>query len=127
MDNFILSEITPNQRFGQFHLRIQMKIPKIRRTYCPKCKKHTEHKVMEAKKKTQGSVHTQSRGSKKRARKRGSMGSGSKGRYSRPATSKWKMTGKKQTKKVDLRYLCKECNKMHTVGKAWRAKRIEFK
>ncbi|MGL6297967.1 MAG: 50S ribosomal protein L44e, partial [Methanobacteriaceae archaeon] len=26
-----------------------MKIPKEKRTYCPKCKKHTVHEVLEAK------------------------------------------------------------------------------
>ena len=41
--------------------------------------------------------------------------------------SKFKMTGKKQSKKVDLRYTCSECKKTFTAGKAWRAKRVEFK
>ena len=48
-----------------------MKIPKTRNMYCRKCKKHTEHKVSEAKRKTMGSTHTQSYGSETRARKRG--------------------------------------------------------
>ncbi|MBW2969429.1 50S ribosomal protein L44e [Candidatus Woesearchaeota archaeon] len=104
-----------------------MKLPKIRKTYCPKCKKHTEHKVAEAKKRTMGSAHPMSYGGKKRAKRRGRMGKGSTGRYSRPAASKFKMTGKKQTKKIDLRYTCTVCKKSHTVGKAWRAKKVEFK
>lgn len=104
-----------------------MKIPKSKRIHCPKCKKHTEHKVTEAKKKTVGSAHPQSYGGKIRARKRGCLSQGSKGRYSKPALSKWKMTGKKQSKKVDLRYTCNECKKSHTAGKAWRSKRVEFK
>lgn len=104
-----------------------MKIPKTKRIHCPKCKKHTEHKVSEAKKKTIGAKHPQSYGSKKRAKKRGAIGAGSKGRYSKPALSKWKMTGKKQSKKVDLRYTCTVCKKAHTAGKAWRARRVEFK
>ena len=104
-----------------------MKLPKTKRMHCPKCKKHTEHKVTEAKKRTIGTAHPQSYGSKKRAKKRGCMSSGSKGRYSKPALSKWKMTGKKQSKKIDLRYTCTECKKAHTAGKAWRAKRVEFK
>ena len=52
---------------------------------------------------------------------------GNLGRYSKPALSKFKMTGKKQTKKIDLRYTCNVCKKTHTVGKAWRAKKLEFK
>jgi large subunit ribosomal protein L44e len=104
-----------------------MKLPKTRRTYCPKCKKHTEHKIAEAKKRTMGTAHPMSYGTKKRAKRRGRMGSGNMGRYSKPAASKFKMTGKKQTKKIDLRYTCTVCKKAHTVGKAWRAKRVEFK
>ncbi len=105
-----------------------MKIPKTVRRYCPYCKKHTEHKVANAKKKTFGSVHTMSYGSKKRAKKRGAArGFGNLGRYSRPAISKFKMTGKKISKKTDLRYTCKECKKTHTQKKGIRAKRIEFK
>ncbi len=104
-----------------------MKIPKNKKTYCPKCKKHTEHKVTEAKKKTPNSAHPMSYGSKKRAKRRGRLNSGSMGRYSKPALSKWRMTGRKQTKKVDLRYQCMGCKKMHISGSAWRAKRVEFK
>jgi large subunit ribosomal protein L44e len=104
-----------------------MKVPKTRHTYCPKCRKHTEHKITEAKKKTPFTKHPMSYGSKPRARSRGRMGLGSLGRYSKPALSKFKMTGKKQTKKIDLRYTCMACKKTHTVGKAWRAKKLEFK
>lgn len=104
-----------------------MKLPKTRRMYCKKCKKHTVHKISEAKKKTPNSRHPMSYGSKKRAKRRGKMGLGSMGRYSKPPLSKFKMTGKKQSKKVDLRYTCGECKKIFTAGKAWRAKRIEFK
>jgi len=104
-----------------------MKLPKTRKTYCPKCKKHTEHKIAEAKKRTPSTAHPMSRGGKKRARLRGRMGLGSKGRYSKKPLSKFKMTGKKQTKKIDLRYTCNICKKAHTVGKAWRAKKVEFK
>jgi large subunit ribosomal protein L44e len=57
-----------------------MKIPKTRKTYCPKCKKHVEHKVTEAKKRTLGTAHPLSYGSRKRAKKRGVLGAGSKGR-----------------------------------------------
>jgi large subunit ribosomal protein L44e len=104
-----------------------MKLPKIRKTYCPKCKKHTEHRVAEAKKRTMGTARPLKRGGKLRVKKRGRMGMGSKGRYSKRAGGKWKMTGKKQTKKIDLRYTCLVCKKAHTVGKAWRAKKVEFK
>lgn len=103
-----------------------MKFPKIRHTYCKKCKKHTEHDVIESKKKTAFTAHPQSYGSKVRARKRGRMGFGNLGRYSKPALSKWKMAGKKSSKKTDLRFRCKICKKAHTQNKGFRTKKLEF-
>ena len=105
-----------------------MKKPRKIKSYCMHCKKHTEHKIAQAKKATRGSKHPMSYGSKKRAKLRGqARGYGSKGRYSKPAISKFKMTGRKVSKKTDLRYTCKECNKTHTQNKGVRAKKIEFK
>jgi len=100
-------------------------LPKTRNTYCPKCKKHTEHKVEQAKVRTFGTVKTMSWGNRAKARHIGSYGNS--GRYSRPPVNKWRLAGRKQSKKVDLRYTCKQCNKMHTAGYAWRAKKVEFK
>ncbi len=101
-----------------------MKIPKTTKRYCPYCRKHTEHKVSQTKKKNPSSLK---KGSKYRARKRGlASGTGSRGRYSKPAISKFKMTGKKTTKKTDLRYQCTECKKTHTQKKGVRTKRVEF-
>ena len=104
-----------------------MKIPKTTNRHCPFCKKHTEHKIASAKKKTPGAAHPMGYGSKKRARLRGAArGHGNLGRYSKPAISKFKMTGKKVSKKTDLRYTCKECKKTHTQSKGIRAKKVEF-
>jgi len=101
-----------------------MKIPKQRKAYCPYCKKHTEHKVNATKKKQASSL---TYGSKVRARRRGqARGTGNLGRYSKPAVTKFKMTGAKQSKKTDLRYECKVCKKSHLQGKGKRAKRVEF-
>jgi len=67
-------------------------------------------------------------GSKVRARRRGvARGVGNLGRYSKPAITKFKMTGKKLTKKVDLRYQCNVCKKQHMRSKGFRAKKVEFK
>jgi len=105
-----------------------MKKPKVVKRYCPYCKKHTEHKVAAAKKRTPGSAHPMGYGSKVRARLRGSArGTGNLGRYSKPAISKFKMAGKKISKKTDFRYTCKECNKSHVQKKGVRAKKVEFK
>ncbi len=100
-------------------------LPKIRNTFCPKCKKHTEHKVEQAKARTMGSAHPQSWG--KRAQARHTAGAGNHGRYSRPPVGRWRLAGRKTSKKVDLRYTCKICSKMHIAGIAWRAKKVEFK
>ncbi|MEM4336629.1 MAG: 50S ribosomal protein L44e [Candidatus Woesearchaeota archaeon] len=101
------------------------KYPKTIKRYCPYCKKHTEMKVLQAKKKTRGTAHPQSWGSKVRIRKRGkARGMGNLGRYSKPP--KPKMTGKKQSKKTDFRYECKECKKQHVQRKGFRAKKVEL-
>ena len=102
-----------------------MKIKKTINKYCPKCKKYTPHKVVQAKKKSKGSTHPLSRGSKTRTRKRGEWrGYGNLGRYSKPP--KPKMTGKKLTKKTDLRYVCEECGYTLTQKKGIRTKKLEI-
>lgn len=101
-----------------------MKIPKTIKRYCPFCKKHTEHRVSQAKKR---GARALTYGSKVRARRRGqARGYGSRGRYSKPALSKFKMTGKKSSKKTDLRFECKECKKTHVQRKGFRSKKIEL-
>ena len=101
-----------------------MKLPKTKKRYCPHCRKHTEHKVAPSKK---GSASSLRRGSKYRARLRGvARGKGSLGRYSKPAVTKFKLTGSKTTKKTDIRYECKECKKKHSQKKGIRSKRVEF-
>jgi large subunit ribosomal protein L44e len=104
-----------------------MKLPKTRRTYCPHCKKHTEHKILESKKKTAYTAHPMSYGGKWRAKRRGALGRGNRGKYSKPPITKWKLAGKKQSKKTDLRFECAVCKKMHNQRKGFRTKRIEFK
>ena len=101
-----------------------MKKPKTIMRLCPFCKKHTEHKIIISKK---GQVSSLTHGSKYRARKRGlARGIGNLGRYSKPPISKFKMTGKKQSKKTDLRFECKECKKKHVQRFPIRTKRLEL-
>lgn len=100
-------------------------MPKTMNRYCPYCKKHTEHKVAQAKKKATSSL---SFGSKYRMRKRGrARGMGNLGKLSKGALSGWKRYGKKSTKKTDFRYECAVCKKSHNQNHGFRAKRIEFK
>jgi len=105
-----------------------MKLPKTRKKYCPTCKKHTEHKIIEGKKKTRGSAHPLSWGSKVRIKGRGHLGVGNHGKYSKPAITKWRMAGRKTSKKTDLRFQCGVCKKMHAAaGGGFRARKVEFK
>ena len=102
-----------------------MKIPKIKRRYCPYCKKHTEHKVSQNKKKAPSSM---TKGAKQRVWKRGkNRGKGNLGKLSKGALTGWKRYNKKSSKKTDLRYECKECKKTHMQKKGIRTKKIEFK
>jgi len=105
-----------------------MKMPKTVKRYCPTCRKHTEHRVSQAKKKTPGTAHPMSYGGKRRMKLRGrARGHGNLGRMSKGAVSGWKRYGKKQSKKTDFRLKCKECGKTHVQRKNFRSKRIEFK
>jgi large subunit ribosomal protein L44e len=94
-----------------------MKYPKKVNEYCPKCRKHTEHTVKGAKKKTRGLAHPNSHANK--AKDKLKRGYGGHGKYSKPAV------GKKPTQKVDLRFECSVCKKSHTHA-GFRAKKFEM-
>lgn len=99
-------------------------MPKSRKKYCPRCNTHTIHKVSIVKKRSPSSL---SYGSKIRARLRGrARGTGNLGRYSKPAVTRWKMTGKKQAKKTDLRFQCSKCGKSQVQREGFRIKKLEF-
>lgn len=108
------------------HLKsLIMKLPKSRKKLCKHCKTHTEQKVTQNKKRTPSSLK---RGSKYRAKRRGrAQGVGNLGRYSKPAVTKFKRTGAKNTKKTDLRFTCNVCKKVSMQKSGIRAKRVEFK
>jgi len=66
-------------------------------------------------------------GSRTRMRRRGSdRGFGNHGRTSRGAPASWKMSGKKRTKKTDLRYTCSECRKLTAQSSGFRAAKMQF-
>ncbi len=100
-----------------------MKIPKKINRYCPFCKKRTENKIDLLSTGTKRA--TLRRGSKDRAKLRGSGagGKGSHGRYSKPAVKSWKRKTKATTKKV-LVYTCNECKKKHQSKKGIRVSRL---
>lgn len=102
-----------------------MKLPKLIKRLCKKCKTHTEHKVTQAKRKTPGAAHPLAKAAKKRSGF--GKGTGNLGKYgSKPAINKFKMTGAKTTKKIDMRYQCKECNKSSVQAKGIRCKKLEM-
>ncbi|PIN73068.1 50S ribosomal protein L44e [Candidatus Woesearchaeota archaeon CG10_big_fil_rev_8_21_14_0_10_45_16] len=101
-----------------------MKVPKAMKRLCKSCKKHTPHKVSQNKRRTASSL---SRGSKYRARRRGrARGVGGLGRYSKPAVTKFKRTGAKNTKKTDFRYACDVCKKVSCQPVGIRSKKVEL-
>ena len=96
-----------------------MKIPKTTNRYCPYCKKKTAQKIKLVS--TGAKRGTLTRGSKSRAKLRGqSRGIGNKGKYSKPAVSKFKRKSK-TTKKTNIMYTCNECNKSKYQKKGIRA------
>ncbi len=83
--------------------------------------------VAEAKKRTRSTARPMSRGSNSRLRARGlRRGYGNYNKYSKPAISKFKRTGAKISKKVDLRFKCTICNKTLVQKEGIRTKKLEF-
>jgi len=102
-----------------------MKMPKIMNRLCPFCKKHTEHKVTQAKRRAPNSAKPLGKSAKPRTGF--GKGAGNLGKYgSKPAIGAFKMTGKKTSKKTDLRYQCVICKKSHGQAKGFRAKKLEL-
>ena len=104
-----------------------MKLPKQTKKYCRSCKKYTDHRIAQAKRKTPFSAHPLAWCSKIRAKRRGELGTGNNGKFSKPPDKKMKMHGKKQSKKIDLRFKCGVCKKSQITTQGWRAKKLEFK
>jgi len=103
-----------------------MKLKKIIKRYCPKCKTHTEQKISLGKTGTKRGALKH--GSLERAKKRGlGVGFGNKGKWgSKPAISKFKRTGAKTSKKTNIKYTCLVCKKSSIQRKGIRTKKIEM-
>ncbi|MFH1801693.1 MAG: 50S ribosomal protein L44e [archaeon] len=96
-----------------------MKIPKKTKRYCPYCRKQTEQKIKLVS--TGAKRGALKRGSKDRAKLRGqNRGIGNKGKYSKPAVSKFKRKSK-TTKKTNIMYTCTVCGKSKYQKKGKRA------
>lgn len=93
-----------------------MNIPKIQKRYCRFCRKHTEHEV---KRVSVSKVKRRlAQGQRRFKRKMKGFGSFPKSNPKGRA---------KPTRKLDLRYKCKECGKEHIIGKGFRIKKFELK
>ena len=103
-----------------------MKLPKKTKRYCPYCKKHTDHKISQAKAGHQRS--SLKKGSLERAKKRGlGRGKGNLGKWgSKPAVTKWKRKTK-SNKKTNFIYTCKVCGKSTIQKKGKRVGKVIFK
>lgn len=95
-----------------------MKIPKTQRKYCPKCDKHTEHKVKKESVGPRLNPSEQSKGQRRSSRRE--KGYGNSGKSSK------QIGGEKPTRRVDLRYECQECGREQIIGKGFRVKRLEI-
>lgn len=90
-----------------------MRVPKTQRIYCPHCRKHQEHTLEQAKKKQR---RKKSMGQRRYLKILKGYGS-----FPRP-----KPSHEKPTRKQDLRYKCKVCNKKHMKGQGFRVKKFEI-
>ena len=102
-----------------------MQVTKIMKRYCPKCKKHTEHKVSQV---SSGAKRGSMRkGSKQRAALRGSgeTGFGNHGRWSKPSVASWKRKTK-STKKTNFKYTCQVCKKSTINKKGMRTSKVKI-
>ena len=103
-----------------------MKLPKETKRYCPYCKKHTSQTIATAKQKGRSTGHPLSRWSPSRTKKRNyRMGYGNQGRFSKPAIKDRKMKTK-VTKKINILFKCKDCNKMKGKSKGIRSSRVQI-
>ena len=97
-----------------------MKIPQIIKRYCPKCLKHTEHKINIIKPGKRGSLKE---GQRRRARIK--RGHGDAGHYSKRPIKNWARNSKVVSAK-DANLECLECHKKTVVKGGFKAKRFEL-
>jgi large subunit ribosomal protein L44e len=91
----------------------KMKMSRKIMTYCPSCKKHTEHEIERIKKHKASEF--------KAGQRRFRRATSGYGGFPRP-----KYEGReKPTKRINVRYRCLECKKAHN-KKMWRAKHVDL-
>ena len=91
-----------------------MKFPQKVNIYCPHCRKHTEHAVEIAKRKTRGAMTHGQRIFLRKMKGYGSFPKENPGKREKP------------TRKMDLRYKCTVCGKKTMHGQGFRVKKFEL-
>lgn len=89
-----------------------MKMPRVIRSYCPYCRKHTELEVERVKARARSELRAGQRRFRRVTRGYGG--------FPRPKPDR-----EKPTKRVHLRFRCKVCKKAHQRA-TWRAKKFEL-
>lgn len=97
-----------------------MKVPKRQKRYCPKCNKHTEHKV--TKERTSGNRGKLGKGRRKLKKIEHGYGG-----FPYPKLEKGNRYGSKTSKKVTFKYECTECSHAHLSKEGIRARKVEMK
>jgi large subunit ribosomal protein L44e len=92
-----------------------MMYPKTVRRFCPSCKKHAEFDVK--REKVGRKRREDAAGQRRFNRKLKGFGS-----FPRPNPK----DRQKPTRKVDLRFKCKDCKKIQVMGKGFRVKKFEI-
>jgi len=90
-----------------------MRMPKVIRTYCPYCRRHTLHEIEKVKRRRASEL--------KAGQRRFRRATSGYGGFPRPRYE----NREKPTKRLNIRFRCKECGRAHT-RPTWRAKRFEL-
>lgn len=97
-----------------------MKVPKVQNKYCPKCRKHTSHTIIQGKKGVRSALTPGTR-----RKNRCTRGHGEHGKFSKKPVSEQKRSAK-SVKKQDLRYKCNVCGKSTVQKRGVRVKKFEI-
>ncbi|MEE9174095.1 MAG: 50S ribosomal protein L44e [Thermoplasmata archaeon] len=89
-----------------------MKMPRVIRGHCPHCGRHTDLEIERVRHRPRSELRAGQRRFRRAARGYGG--------FPRP-----KPSGEKPTKRINIRYRCKECGKAHHRA-TWRAKQLEL-
>src|SRR3989338_6996666 len=93
---------------------VKMKMPKVIHAYCQHCKKHTLQEVEFSKKRPREAMTHGKRIFKRKMKGYGSFPKENPGKREKP------------TRRVDLRFKCKNCGKLNMRGQGFRVKKLEF-